>query len=113
MGNTFDVKIAPAAMVQLAKLPRPVQKKILDRIESLEGSPLPDGVEMISNDPRFWRLRVDDYRVIYWLDEDTSVIITLIVRHREDAYRDLDKLDPTIIGKGLAPFLNGVSPLMS
>ena len=114
MGNiTCEVKIAPVAARQLAKLPQLVQRKILVYLESLSEVPLPDGVEMLDNDPRLWRVCVGDYKIVYWFDEQTSLIVTLIVRHREEAYRDLDKLDPAILAKNLAPFLRGITALAS
>jgi mRNA interferase RelE/StbE len=113
MGITCDVKIAPAAVKQLAKLPQQVQRKILNCLELLTDDPLPEGVEMLDNDPRLWRVCVGDYRVIYWFDEQTSLIVTLIVRHREEAYRDLEKLDPAILAKNLTPFLKGITALAS
>ena len=109
MGSTYDVTFAPTAVRQLAKLSQSVQSKILTFLESLKEVPLPEGVEMLDNDPRLWRVRVGDYRVIYWLDEETSIVVTLVVRHREEAYRDIEKLHPSIIAKNLTPFLNGIT----
>jgi hypothetical protein len=52
---------------------------------------------------------IDDYRLIYGLDEIRRRAIALVVRHREAAYRDLDKIDQAVLVKNLAPFLNGIA----
>jgi mRNA interferase RelE/StbE len=105
----YEVRVAPAAVRQIKKLPRSVQQRLVRCFESLSEQPRPSGVEKLSQNPRFWRVRVGDYRVIYWIDDEAAVIVTLIVRHRKDAYRNLDQLDPAIVAKSLKPFLTGLS----
>jgi mRNA interferase RelE/StbE len=113
MGEKYEIEISPAAARQLAKLPRPAQLKVLGCFESLGICPLPEGVEMLDSDPRLWRLRVGDCRVVYWLHDQQRRIIALVVRHREDAYRDLDKHDRSIVAKSLTPFPNGIAASVS
>jgi mRNA interferase RelE/StbE len=109
MGKVYDVKIAPVATRQLKKLPPPAQNKIVQCLQSLAVNQRPSGIEKLSHDPRLWRIRAGEYRVIYWIDDVLSVVIALIVRHRQDAYRNLDKLDPAIIAKNPSPLISGLS----
>jgi mRNA interferase RelE/StbE len=108
-GTKYEVRVAPAVLRQLKKLPQKVRQKIVGALEALSNEPRPHGVEKLSQDPRFWRVRVGEYRIIYWIDDEAKVLITLIVRHRKDAYRDIDKLDPTVVAKTITPFLSGLS----
>jgi mRNA interferase RelE/StbE len=105
----YAVKIAPAAQRTMKKLEQLVLRRIVRALEGLATDPRPSGVEKISQDPRFWRIRVGDYRTVYWVDDDNKIIVVVIVRHRKDAYRDLDKLDPQVVGQALAPFLTGIA----
>jgi mRNA interferase RelE/StbE len=34
-----------------------------------------------------WRIRIGDYRVIYEIDEKTSIVRVMRVRHRRQVYR--------------------------
>lgn len=109
MGKPYAIKIAPAAVRHMKKLPRPVQARVVKCLEALTKNPRPNGVEKLSQQPGLWRVRVGDYRVIYWIDDAVSVVIALIVRHRKDAYRDLDKLDASIVAATLVPLLTGLT----
>lgn len=63
--------------------------------------PRPPQSEQLSGSPPFRRIRVGDYRVIYAVDEAVGTVIVARVRHRKDAYRDLDQLDLTTIVEAL------------
>jgi mRNA interferase RelE/StbE len=109
MAVTYDIQIAPAAVRQLKKLTPQLREKVVKCLEGLSINPRPHGVEKLSQDPRFWRVRVGDYRIVYWIDDEAKVLVTLIVRHRKDAYRDIDKLDPAIVAKAIGPVLAGLT----
>jgi mRNA interferase RelE/StbE len=106
MADDYDIQIAPAAERQLRKLPPQAQVKIVKTFETLASNPRPAGVEKLSADPRFWRVRAGDYRVIYFIDDGARLVIVLVVRHRKDAYRDIENLDPTVLTKSIAPMLS-------
>jgi mRNA interferase RelE/StbE len=108
-GTKYEVRIAPAAVRQLKKLPQTMRERVVHAMEGLSNDPRPKGVEKLSQNPRLWRVRVGDYRLVYWIDDESKVLITLIVRHRKDAYRDIDKLDPSVVAKTITPLLSGLS----
>jgi mRNA interferase RelE/StbE len=93
---------------KLKKLDRPVQRKVVECLESLSTDPRPKGVEKLCQYPKFWRIRVGEYRIIYTIDDENGIIIMLLVRHRRDAYRDLATLDPTVLAKALSPMVSGL-----
>lgn len=109
MADTYDIRLAPAAARQLKKLTPQLREKVFKCLEGLSTNPRPNGVEKLSQDPRFWRVRAGDYRIVYWIDDESKVVITLIVRHRKDAYRDIDKLDPYVVAKTIGPLLTGLT----
>jgi mRNA interferase RelE/StbE len=106
MADEYDIQIAPAAERQLRKLPPQAQVKIFKALESLASNPRPAGVEKLSADPRFWRVRAGDYRVVYFIDDGVHLLIVLVARHRKDAYRDIENLDPAVVAKSIGPMLS-------
>jgi mRNA interferase RelE/StbE len=94
---TYSVMIMPRAERQLKALPKSEAKKVARKLLTLSGDPPPKESEKLSQAPCFRRIRAGDYRVVYLIDDAALVVAVALVRHRKDAYRDLDKLDPTVI----------------
>jgi len=88
----YAVLWRPAALRQLKKLAKPLQEKIKDAVDGLASEPKPAGVRTLANHPQFWRLKVDNFRVIYAIDEGVLTVLVLKVAHRRDAYRQLERL---------------------
>src|SRR5262245_47639149 len=103
--SPYLVRVGSAAAREIKKLDRSAQKKLITALESLATEPRPKGVEKLSHDPRFWRIRNGQYRAIYNIDDDAKTIYVLVVRHRKDAYRNLDSLDQRLVAATLAPLL--------
>jgi mRNA interferase RelE/StbE len=41
---------------------------------------------------RYWKIRVDDYRVIYEIDGSSNRVIVLFVGHRKNVYDEFSRL---------------------
>jgi mRNA interferase RelE/StbE len=108
--GTYSVSAAPSFRREFRKLERPVQKRILDALESLISNPRPRGVEKLSENPKFFRLRAGDYRIIYTVDDANEVVVAYLVRHRKDAYRDIENLDVRVVAETLKPILVRQTP---
>ncbi len=93
----YTVRIGPAAVRDIKKLDRKVQEKLIQCFDCMAFEPRPRGVEKLSQNPRFWRLRNGDYRVVYHVDDPVLTIYILVVRRRKDAYRELDNLDAKLV----------------
>ena len=65
-------------------MPNRAVKQILAAIESLSEDPRPAGSQRLSGQERY-RFRKGDYRIIYAIDDDSSVLIVK-VGHRWDVY---------------------------
>lgn len=86
----YSIRISPAANREIRKLDRPIQKRILKKLDNLEQEPRPNGVEKLSggNEVRY-RVRVGDYRIIYRVDDDVLTVLVLKVGDRKEVYRSL------------------------
>jgi mRNA interferase RelE/StbE len=83
----YAIQFKPAALRQLEKLPRPVQKRIGVKIETLRNDPFPAGSKKLSGLPDTWRVRVGDYRIVYQVQRAILLILVLVVGHRREVYR--------------------------
>ena len=85
---SYSVRISPAASREIRKLDRPVQKRIIDKLDELERDPRPNGIEKLSgsDEPRY-RVRVGDYRIIYRIDDKILTVLVLKIGDRKEIYR--------------------------
>ncbi len=90
----ISVVIAPKAERAIRKLPKFEPGAILRAIAGLKSDPRPRGVDKLKQNPNFWRLRVGDYRVVYLIEARPKRVVVALVRHRKNAYRGIEKLDP-------------------
>jgi mRNA interferase RelE/StbE len=86
----WKVEFDPAALKELKKLDKPVEKRILkflrERIEKL-GDPRQVGARLQGTLSGFWKYRVGDYRLICALENDRLVVLVLRVGHRREVYK--------------------------
>ncbi len=83
----YTIQFKPAALRQLEKLPRDIQKRIAVKIEGLQNDPSPARCKKLAGEPNTWRLRVGDYRVIYQIHQSVLLVLVLTIGHRREVYR--------------------------
>jgi mRNA interferase RelE/StbE len=81
----YTIELSPAAERQLKALPTSLQKRLVQRLLTLETEPRPSGIKKL--DAEIYRLRVGDYRLIYQVQDQALLILVLKVGHRKDIYR--------------------------
>jgi mRNA interferase RelE/StbE len=84
--KTYSVEIAPAVRKQLKHIPTAQKRKIIDKIESLETNPRPQGYKDLVGYKGYYRVRVGDYRIIYQIFDNILVVSVIEVANRRDAY---------------------------
>ncbi len=82
----YIVEIVPRAEKEFLRLPPTEQKKICNKILSLEKDPRPFGAKKL-RETEYFRIRSGDYRVVYSIDDDRKVAKVLSIAHRKDVYR--------------------------
>ena len=85
----YKVSMLPAALRQLADLPRADQRRISDKIERLSEDARPPGIKRLQGKREYLRLRSGDYRIIYTVDDDRLGILIVEIGHRREVYRAL------------------------
>ncbi len=94
MARDYRVLLSKRAQRQLRRLPRSLSERVKEKLSALEEDPVRPrsgaDIRLVwgHDDPPLYRLRVGDYRVLYFVLEG-EVRITEIL-HRSKAYRGLD-----------------------
>ena len=83
---SYSLQIKRTAARELAAIPQAVRTRIVGSIDSLREQPLA-GIPLKGRLRRLRRLRVGDYRILYQLLEEDSIVLVLRVAHRSSAYR--------------------------
>jgi mRNA interferase RelE/StbE len=84
---SWRIEIARDAKKELARLPGKTQTRIAKAILELENDPFPHGGKKLKNRDG-WRIRVGDYRVLYFADTKARQITIGVIGHRREVYRD-------------------------
>lgn len=80
--------VSQTAVKQLQKIPTKISIRIETKIEQLAKNPFPVQSKKLSGRDG-WRLRIGDYRIIYFVDKLKKQVVILSAQHRKDAYRRL------------------------
>jgi len=84
----YQVRLLETAVRDLAKLDKPVARRIGKRLHWLaENFELIKPLPLIGNFTGLYKLRVGDYRVIYEVIPAENVLIIHLIGHRSDVYR--------------------------
>ena len=84
----FNIVYLPEVVdKQIPKLTLPVRRKIKKAIEKkLMIDPVAYGKPLRFSLKGLRRLRVENYRVIYKIDEDKGIVIVVRIAHRKEVY---------------------------
>lgn len=82
----MNVIITDEALKQVARLPRPIQTRVLIITERLKNWPQVSGAKQLTGQwSGCWRIRTGDWRVIFEVKND---VVIIRVAHRKDVYGD-------------------------
>jgi mRNA interferase RelE/StbE len=88
----FYVNINRHASKEITRIPKAISSKILNKIINLHENPFPNGCKKVSNLENGYRLRQGDYRILYVVDFESSMITVVAIVHRKTAYANLQSL---------------------
>lgn len=86
----YTVQFERSAERQLGNLPADVQVRLATAIDTLAANPrpAPPTGKKLRGRPTRYRLRVQDFRVVYRIDSKARTVTVVWVGNRRDAYRD-------------------------
>ena len=82
----YKIAIKKSAAKELEDIPKKDLRKIVKRIQSLAQNPRPSGFQKLSAQQRY-RVRQGDYRIVYSIDDEDSLIDIVKIGHRREIYR--------------------------
>jgi mRNA interferase RelE/StbE len=86
---TYRIEITREALRALAKLDRPIRRRLQTAIDRLKVDPRPRGAIALQGLRGAYRIRVGDYRVIYTVEDGRLLVVVVDLGHRGESYRQL------------------------
>jgi mRNA interferase RelE/StbE len=83
---SYRVELKRSASKALDPIPEPDRARILTALSGLTSNPRPPGCAKLSGRDG-WRIRSQNYRIIYEIDDKTKSVVVLMIGHRRDIYR--------------------------
>ena len=83
----YSVALAPAADRQFRKLPALVQQRLKSHIDSLASAPRPPGTVKMHGEPNLYRIRVGNYRIVYYVQDRAREVLVVKIKDRREVYR--------------------------
>lgn len=81
----YNIEYDPKALKQLQKLDKSIASKILDGIEEFSNNPVLTKIKKLKTPfDGAYRLRIGDYRVVFYQENDLMLISK--ISHRKDVY---------------------------
>lgn len=84
---TYRIEIKLSAQKELAQLPKPMAQKIATQIRALAENPRPYGCKKLVGTEHSYRIRVNDYRVVYSVFDQQLMVQVIKLAHRKDVYK--------------------------
>jgi mRNA interferase RelE/StbE len=91
------ITVGPGAERDIRKLDARAQSQVVAALDKLSADPWTAGAEKLSHRQKFWRVRSGNYRIMCTIEERQRRLLVLLIRHRRDAYRDLDILERRLL----------------
>ena len=82
----FEIQFSKKALRDLRALPRPILKRIVEKINLLKENPFKQNIKKLSGQPYF-RMRIGDYRVIFAIFKKELLILVIKIAHRKNIYK--------------------------
>jgi len=90
--RVYRLEVSPAADRDLTKLGQRIQghnfERLRSAIDNLANQPRPSGGRKIKGEDNAYRIRVGDYRIVYEIyDNETIIVLLQVVRRTETTYK--------------------------
>jgi mRNA interferase RelE/StbE len=83
---SYQVDLKKSASKALDGIPAYDRQRMLEAIVALKTDPRPSGGKKLSG-REGWRIRSQNYRIIYDIDDAARRILVQVIGHRRDVYR--------------------------
>jgi len=84
---SYRLVIRPSVRRDVKDIPKSVLKRITTAIYSLADEPFARGTSKLQGSEDTFRIRIEDYRIIFDVDSGEKIVNIIHVAHRRDVYR--------------------------
>jgi mRNA interferase RelE/StbE len=86
--KVYDIVFKKSAAKELQGLPQKIQQKILDAVQLLSLNPYTEllQIKKMKGTDSLYRVRVQDYRVLYVIEKQTIKVTIIKIGHRNEVY---------------------------
>ncbi|WP_236793280.1 type II toxin-antitoxin system RelE/ParE family toxin [Amycolatopsis sp. GM8] len=85
---SYSIEITREALRALAKLDKPIRRRLQAAIDKLGSEPRPHGARALQGLKGAYRVRVGDYRIVYTIDDGRLIVVIVDLGHRREIYRN-------------------------
>ena len=82
----YSVVLTKSAEKELYKLPTEAILKIVAALKGLEENPRPEGCKKLKGFKNLWRIRIGNYRAIYYIEDIILLVDVRDIGNRKDIY---------------------------
>lgn len=86
---TWVIRFSKRVEKYLKNEPREISNRILSKISLLKDDPWALPYEKLKGHESFYRIRVGDFRIIYYVDKNEKEVYIVKIERRERAYKKL------------------------
>ncbi len=86
MSDTYKIILSTSAQKEIRKLQKPDVAKVVKAIGTLASNPRPSGCKKLVGSKNTYRIRIGDYRVLYFIEDTIRIVEVSGVKHRREAY---------------------------
>jgi mRNA interferase RelE/StbE len=86
--NVYEIVFKKSAAKELQGLPKKIQQKILDAVRLLSLNPYTEllQIKKMKGADSLYRVRIQDYRVIYLIENRIIKVTIIKIGHRKEVY---------------------------
>lgn len=94
--SRYTLYVTPETFQNIKELPGNIRQRVRQAIQSLSDNPRPPQskrLDLPEVEAEVWRMRLDNWRILYAIDESEQIVDVLAVRKRPPYdYGDLEQL---------------------
>ena len=83
---TYRLELESRAKKEFFDLPKEIRQRLSQALDDLEINPRPPGMKKLSGVDGY-RVRKGDYRILYTIDDQNSLVRIYHIGHRREVYR--------------------------
>ena len=87
MTASYKLVVKRSAERELRTVPKGILLKITAKIRGLSAEPRPHGCESLAGSQKYYRIRQNDYRIVYTVNDPKKEVIIVKIGHRGEVYR--------------------------